>query len=282
MCAYACAQYDLSRGQGPGGLIQTLKFCWEENEDLKNSLHLRLQITAFSRWATGLQSSLFHWSAQRSVCIKYSKNGLCILARWLFQFFFLTLISAFSSVFFFMRYPGFALLIIYRITITETLQKCKLHTRDKETLVRGELRLISHCCFQPWNYPHFSLITWTNWQDVLGRIHPPTRPCILHAFWRTRAVHLTKREIEHLFFMEREWVRVKWDRCVFLLPCDRDALVCAWQWQTTDQRSTSTVTNACIEWLTAPNTSLLLISCIFGDKSCPSHLKSGSAAECRI
>lgn len=186
------------------------------------------------------------------------------------------------SFFFFMRYPGFALLIIYRITITETLQKCKLHTRDKETLVRGELRLLSHCCFQPWNYPHFSLITWTNWQDVLGRIHPPTRPCILHAFWRTRAVHLTKREIEHLFFMEREWVRVKWDGCVFLLPCDRDALVCAWQWQTTDQRSTSTVTNACIEWLTAPNTSLLLISCIFGDKSCPSHLKSGSAAECRI
>lgn len=134
MCAYACAQYDLSRGQGPGGLIQTLKFCWEENEDLKNSLHLRLQITAFSRWATGLQSSLFHWSAQRSVCIKYSKNGLCILARWLFQFFFLTLISAFSSVFFFYAIPWFR--ITHYIQNNDNWNFAKMqapHTRQGDT-----------------------------------------------------------------------------------------------------------------------------------------------------
>lgn len=69
----------------------------------------------------------------------------------------------------------------------------------------------------PINYPRFSLITWTSWQDMPGRIHPTTRPCFLHAFWRTRAVHLAKREIEHLFFMEEiegERVCVKWDRCV--------------------------------------------------------------------
>ena len=95
LCAYA---FDLSRGQDPGGLIQRLKFCWEGNEDLKDTPLRRLQITAFSRWATGLQSSLFHWSEQLSVCIKYSKNGPCILARWLLQSSFLTLICTFSSV----------------------------------------------------------------------------------------------------------------------------------------------------------------------------------------
>lgn len=85
---------------------------------------------------------------------------------------------------------------------------------------------VSHhiVAFSPINYPRSSLITWTNWQDVPGRIHPPTRPCFLHAFWRTRAVHLAKREIEHLFFMEeieREWVWVcvKWDRCVCVCVC---------------------------------------------------------------
>lgn len=140
--------------------------------------------------------------------------------------------------------------------------------------------------FSPINYPHFSQITWTSWQDMPGRIHPPTRPCILHAFWRTRAVHLAKGEIEHLFFMEKiKRECVKGDRCVCVCAsasCDRDAFVWAWRWQTTDQRSWGTVTNAFMEWLTAANTSLLLISCIFCDKSHLSHLKSGSAAECRI
>ena len=46
LCAYA---FDLSRGQDPGGLIQRLKFCWEGNEDLKDTPLRRLQITAFSR-----------------------------------------------------------------------------------------------------------------------------------------------------------------------------------------------------------------------------------------
>lgn len=75
--------------------------------------------------------------------------------------------------------------------------------------------------FSSINCPHFSLITWTGWQDVPGSIsiHPPTRPCIPHAFWRTPAVHLTKREIEHLYFMERERVRVKWDRRVCFRFC---------------------------------------------------------------
>lgn len=119
-------KYDLSRGQGPGGLIQRLKLCGEGNEDLKDTLQLRLQITAFSRWATGLQSSLFHWSEQLSVCIKYSKNGRCILARWLLQSSFLALICAFSSVFFFHLFGLFRQQhqlrshITYRITMTET------------------------------------------------------------------------------------------------------------------------------------------------------------------
>lgn len=142
----------------------------------------------------------------------------------------------------------------------------------------------------PINYPRFSLITWTSWQNVPGRIHPPTRPCFLHAFWRTRAVHLAKTEIEHLFFMEkieRKWVCVcvKWDRCVCACvsaSCDCDAFVWDRRWQTTDQRSRGTVTNACIEWLTAPNILLLLISCNIRDKSHLSHLKSGSATEHRI
>lgn len=136
----------------------------------------------------------------------------------------------------------------------------------------------------PINYPRFSLITWTSWQDAPGRIHPPTRPCFLHTFWRTRAVHLAKREIEHLFFMEkrvracdgkRAQMCVKWDRCVCVrvsISCDSDAFVWEERWQTTDQRSWGAVTNACVEWLTTPNISLLLISCIFSDKSHLSHL----------
>jgi len=144
----------------------------------------------------------------------------------------------------------------------------------------------------PINYPRFSLITWTSWQDVPGRIHPPTRPCFLHAFWRTRAVHLAEREIEHLFFMEKivrafvgesEPVWNETGVCVCGSAwCDSDAFIWERRWQTTDQGSRGTVTNAHVEWLTALNISLLLISCIFGDKSHLSHLKSGSAAECRI
>lgn len=159
LCAYA---FDLSRGQGPGGLIQRLKFCWEGNEDLKDTPQRRLQITAFSRWATGLQSSLFHWSEQLSVCIKYSKNGPCILARWLLQSSFLTLICTFSSVllcllFFFPRFKLSTLstptvaphYFTPRITMTEILKACgKLHRQKKtETLDHVELCLISHCCF---------------------------------------------------------------------------------------------------------------------------------------
>lgn len=73
--------------------------------------------------------------------------------------------------------------------------------------------------FSPINYPRFSLITWTSWQDVPGRIHPPTRPCFLRALWRTRAVHLAKREIEHLFFSWREKNKV----CAFMRESE-----CVW------------------------------------------------------
>ena len=187
--------------------------------------------------------------------------------------------------------------------MTEILKACgKLHRQKKNKKKNGDTRscwAVSHITlllFSPINYPRFSLITWTSWQDVPARIHPPTRPCILHAFWRTRAVHLAGREIEHLFFMEeieREWACVKRRQvcvcvcaCGSASPCDRDAFVWERRWQTTDQRSWGAVTNACVEWLTAPNVSLLLISRIFSDKSHLSHLKkkkkSGSAAECRI
>lgn len=140
---------------------------------------------------------------------------------------------------------------------------------------------------RPINYPRSSLITWTSWQDVPGRIHPTTRPCFLHAFPKdTSCPLIAKREIEHLFFTEKiesERVCVKWDRCVCVSAlCDCDAFVCERRWQTTDQRSRGAVTNAWIEWLTAPNISPLLISRVFGDKSHPSHLKSGSATECWI
>lgn len=65
------------------------KFCWEGNVDPEDVPQPWLQITAFSRWAARLQFSLFHWSAQLSVCIKYSKNVLCSWTGWWFQFFLL-------------------------------------------------------------------------------------------------------------------------------------------------------------------------------------------------
>lgn len=72
--------------------------------------------------------------------------------------------------------------------------------------------------------------------DAPGRTHPPTRPYIPPACWRTQAVHTGKRETEHLFFItEREWVNAKWDRPV-CVP------VSAWQWQIIDRRSRREVT----------------------------------------
>lgn len=63
--------------------------------------------------------------------------------------------------------------------------------------------------------------------------------------------------------------RVWRDRCVCVCVypclsawCDCDVFLWESQWQTTDQRSTGTVTNACTEWLTALNVSLLLVSLV--------------------
>lgn len=57
-------------------------------------------------------------------------------------------------------------------------------------------------------------MSWTAFLLQADRtwIHAPARSAISHAFWRTWAVHLAGREIEHLFFMEREWARANWDR----------------------------------------------------------------------
>lgn len=83
--------------------------------------------------------------------------------------------------------------------------------------------------------------------ELTGRggegIHPPTKSSIPRAFWRTRAVHLAGREIEHLFFMEREWAPVKWDRRVSAAPA-RSRRVCL-RAAMTDSRS-----EAAARWLT--------------------------------
>lgn len=73
------------------------------------------------------------------------------------------------------------------------------------------LHLGSLCCFGFWIAP---LITWRCWQDTtvresIHRLGLSRRPSESR-----RVVHLAGREIEHLFFMEREWARVKWDRRV--------------------------------------------------------------------
>lgn len=137
MCEHTCAQCDLSREQGPGGQIQSLN----RNEDLKDTLQPRLQITAFSRWATGLQSSLFHWSEQLSVCIKYSKKGPCILSRWLLQPSFLTPLFSFSVAV--NLSPSFTTLLY----IQNNDWNFETHRKTLETVDHGELCVISHCCF---------------------------------------------------------------------------------------------------------------------------------------
>lgn len=132
------------------------------------------------------------------------------------------------------------------------------------------------------NYKHFSFITWTSWQEVPGRIHPPTRPRILRCFSEGHGLSARRRGKLNISFSRWENERV-WNETgvCFHFLCGGDAFVCAWQWQSTDQRSGGTVTNAWVEWLTAPDTSPLLISRVFGDKSCLSHLKSGGANRVR-
>lgn len=132
------------------------------------------------------------------------------------------------------------------------------------------------------NHKHSSLITWTSWQEVPGRSHPPTRPRILRCFSEGHGLSARRRGKLNISFSRWENERV-WNETgvCFRFLCGGDAFVCAWQWQSTDQRSGGTVTNAWVEWLTAPDTSPLLISRVFADKSCLSHLKSGGANRVR-
>lgn len=143
--------------------------------------------------------------------------------RFLITFFFHLLVS------FFVHTVGLSTSALvshhfkYWLTMTET-QKHTVSWTGKKWRRFIMVSCVSYhiVTLSPINYPRFSLITWTSWQNVPGRIHPPTRPCFLHAFWRTRAVHLAKTEIEHLFFMEkieRKWVCVCEMRQVCVCVC---------------------------------------------------------------
>lgn len=57
------------------------------------------------------------------------------------------------------------------------------------------------------------------WQDMPRRIHPPTKPHFLPAFWRTRAVHLAKTEIGNLFFQQENSLYERVNVCQMRQVC---------------------------------------------------------------
>lgn len=65
---------------------------------------------------------------------------------------------------------------------------------DENSVDRNIVSQINSLMVVPWITP----ISF--WQDMPQKIHRPTKPHFLPAFWRTSAVHLGKTEIGNLFF----------------------------------------------------------------------------------
>lgn len=215
----------------------------------------------------GPQFSLFQWSAQLSVCIKYSKKVLCSLAR---------------GIFLPQPNPCFpiSLFVLCKAPISaEPLNaafRCRIMEANSNTLDPGYT--LDHIFALGSELPAFP----SDHLDVLTGhdgegIHPPTRP--FQASFRKPASCPLSGEGNWTSLFHGERMSACEMRQARVLPLLRDgaAFVCAWQWQTADQRGGGAVTNACAEWLTAENTSPLLI---FGDKFCLPGLRSGGDAGC--
>lgn len=91
-----------------------------------------------------------------------------------------------------------------RVSLSTSTQISKRYIQNKDdwnlhryfyrikmpTVDHSELCLASNCCSQSYKLPTFLSDHLHKLTGRAREIHPPTRPCSQHLFWRTWAVHL--------------------------------------------------------------------------------------------